>query len=547
MFGGGIVWLMQLLSLTGDEIERFVMEIVVNSIAGTHPVLLLTVLTLVSKVPSLLFAPWIGTLPSRFNPRWIIIVSDFGAAFCSTAVLLVVLSTKNGAVTEESNPSHPPNVLLLITILITSSISSLCNVCQWTAFVTHMYSKSQEGNSGEKEREGKTAKLVESVPLLTQLIGPMIAGAIYDNLPLSYVFVISVGLCVTASLVLQFDFSADNGNRNTDVKISKRGMDEEKSKKPLRATDARNKKEVGTKTQVSSNAGCNKNGEVTSSSTPHQPLQHRGGSIPLEIGLAAIYRQLKELFRFNPAFETIFGLLFLTHVTSGVTQFTMIPMMLSISTPSILGLLSTASGIGAALGLGATFFLEGIRESATIEKVWRAIMVVQGLLLVVCGLHPTVTTLFIVAVAFMFTVMQSRILRRRLCDSCIDNGMKCHRLPIDKCKRNPLKEAWSFLKIKEKEEGEELEEEGEERRCSEEEHQRKALFLQINSRVTALQTSLLHLSIPLGALFAGLASSFVFEEDVSKVMIVMGVFNGIIPIVSPALFAGKDNKSRKSK
>ena len=86
------VWLGQLVSLTGSSLTNFAIGVWVYQATGSATRFALIAFS--SILPVILLSPMAGALVDRWDRRWVMIVSDTGAAL-STFTIILLFATNN--------------------------------------------------------------------------------------------------------------------------------------------------------------------------------------------------------------------------------------------------------------------------------------------------------------------------------------------------------------------------------------------------------------------------------------------------------------------
>lgn len=85
-----VIWLGELISMIGSGLTSFALAVYIYQKTGQATPFALTVLF--GNLPALVLLPVAGSLADRFNRRWIMILSDLGAALVTLGALIVLLA-----------------------------------------------------------------------------------------------------------------------------------------------------------------------------------------------------------------------------------------------------------------------------------------------------------------------------------------------------------------------------------------------------------------------------------------------------------------------
>jgi predicted MFS family arabinose efflux permease len=117
------------------------------------------------------------------------------------------------------------------------------------------------------------------------------------------------------------------------------------------------------------------------------------------------------------------------YVAVGMVQLLMMPLVLSTSSPQVLGWILTLSGMGSIAGLGLPQLLP-IRTHA--GEILINLTLFQAVMLVVCGLFPQPTLLLAFAFLYMVVIPTVRSCRTALVNQHIPAGMVGRALAMQK-------------------------------------------------------------------------------------------------------------------
>ncbi len=150
-----IIWFGQLISTLGSGLTGFALNVYVYQ--STHSYTLFTIGILMFTLPAVFFSPIAGALVDRYPRRWMMILSDTGAGLATFSVLIMVL-TEN---------------LKIPYIFAAIFFSSLFTTFQWpahSAATTMLVPQDQLGRAGGMVQIGEA---------ISQLVSPVVAGALY--------------------------------------------------------------------------------------------------------------------------------------------------------------------------------------------------------------------------------------------------------------------------------------------------------------------------------------------------------------------------------
>lgn len=156
MRGFTLVWLGQLVSLTGTSMSRFALTIWAWQITGEATALALV--GFFSFMPMILFSPFAGALVDRWNRKLVMMLSDLAAGVATIAVLLLYLSGN----------------LQIWHLYITSAFTGIFEAFQWPAYsatISTMVPKAQYG------RANGMMSLAQSA---SSIAAPVIAAAMLE-------------------------------------------------------------------------------------------------------------------------------------------------------------------------------------------------------------------------------------------------------------------------------------------------------------------------------------------------------------------------------
>lgn len=174
----GAMWGGQLVSLVGSGLTRFALGVWVYQQTGSATKFAL--IALFASLPGLLVAPFLGALVDRWNRRWALLLSDFGAALCTLAIALLFRA----------------EALELWHIYLLVGVGSLFNHIQWpayTAATTLLVPKRQFGRASGMMQLGAAA---------SEVVAPVLAGLLVVEIGLAGVIFIDFATFLVAAATL---------------------------------------------------------------------------------------------------------------------------------------------------------------------------------------------------------------------------------------------------------------------------------------------------------------------------------------------------------
>lgn len=175
-----LFWLGQSVSEIGTRLTGFGLSIWVYQ--TTHAVTQVSVVLFVTTLPGVLITPFIGALVDRWNRRWIIFFSDFGAALI-TAVLVLLLMN---------------NQLQLWHTYVCAFLTSLCGSFQMLAKGAALPMLVR------KEQLGQVNGLMQFSSAVSRICAPAIAGFLIASVQLQGLLWVDLGSDVIGLLTLLF-------------------------------------------------------------------------------------------------------------------------------------------------------------------------------------------------------------------------------------------------------------------------------------------------------------------------------------------------------
>jgi MFS family permease len=173
-----LVWLGQLVSLLGSSLTNFAVDIWVYQ--RSNSVTQLSQLILLTTLPYVIISPLAGILADRWNRRWVMILSDSGAAV-STLTIAALL------VTGQIQIWH---------IYLATAVGSSFSAFQWPAY------SAATTLLVPKKHLGRASGMIQFAQALGQLLAPLLGGVLLGVIQLSGIFVLDLSSFVFALTTL---------------------------------------------------------------------------------------------------------------------------------------------------------------------------------------------------------------------------------------------------------------------------------------------------------------------------------------------------------
>jgi MFS transporter, DHA3 family, macrolide efflux protein len=173
-----VVWLGQLVSILGSNLSNFAIDIWVYQRNGS--VTELSFLILFTTLPLLLVSPFAGVLVDRWDRRWVMIISDTGAALSTLAIALLLIS-------GQIQTWH---------ICLATAISSSCSAFQWPAY------SAATTLLVAKKNLGRAAGMVDFAEAVGNLIAPILGGTLLEIIRLSGIIILDLSSFVFSVIIL---------------------------------------------------------------------------------------------------------------------------------------------------------------------------------------------------------------------------------------------------------------------------------------------------------------------------------------------------------
>ena len=178
-----LVWLGQLVSLLGSSLTNFALDVWVYQQTGS--VTQLSFLIFFTTLPLVIISPFAGILVDHWNRRWVMILSDSGAAL-STLTLATLL------VTGQIQIWH---------IYLASVVISSFSAFQWPAY------SAATTLLVPKKHLGRASGMTQLAEALGRLLAPVLGGILLGVIQLSGIFVLDLSsflFALTTLLLVRF-------------------------------------------------------------------------------------------------------------------------------------------------------------------------------------------------------------------------------------------------------------------------------------------------------------------------------------------------------
>jgi len=147
-----LIWFGQLVSLIGSSLTDFALGIWVYQRTGS--ITQFTLITISGALPLIIISPLAGVLVDRWNRRWVMILSDSGAALATVAIALLIVT----------------NRLEIWHIYLATAISSTFCALQWPAYTA------AATLLVPKQHLSRASGMMQLAGSATQLISPILGG-----------------------------------------------------------------------------------------------------------------------------------------------------------------------------------------------------------------------------------------------------------------------------------------------------------------------------------------------------------------------------------
>jgi uncharacterized repeat protein (TIGR01451 family) len=176
----GIVWFGQVISLLGSAMTAFAVTIWVYE--GTEKATALALTGFFFVTPLLLLSPIAGALVDRYNRRLMMVISDLASG--ATTVVLLAL--------------HVTGYLEVWHLFVLNAINGAFQAFQWPAFSAAI------SLMVPKEQYGRANGMMELAGSASQIIAPVLAGALIGPIGLTGILMIDIFTFVFAVVTLLF-------------------------------------------------------------------------------------------------------------------------------------------------------------------------------------------------------------------------------------------------------------------------------------------------------------------------------------------------------
>lgn len=183
MRGFTIVWFGQLVSMLGTGMTNFALSFWLFQKTGQASALTIAIFCFIA--PSIVLSPLAGALVDRWNRKLVIILSDLAAGLVTIAWLIILLTA---------------NDLQLWQIYLGNIIAGAFNALQFPAFsaaVTLMI---------PKEQFGRAAGMLDFAGSASQILAPVMAGALLAPIGLAGIMAIDVVTFIIAIVAVMIVF-----------------------------------------------------------------------------------------------------------------------------------------------------------------------------------------------------------------------------------------------------------------------------------------------------------------------------------------------------
>jgi len=173
-----LIWIGQLISLTGTGLTRFALGIWVYQMTGSATKFALT--EVFASLPAIIVFPLAGVLVDRHDRRWIMILSDAGSGISTLMIALLLVWGR----------------LELWQIYVVAAIKSICSAFQWPAYSALV--------TGIVPRQHlvRASGMMQFSEALSQSIAPALAGILIALIKIQGVILIDVASFLLAIMML---------------------------------------------------------------------------------------------------------------------------------------------------------------------------------------------------------------------------------------------------------------------------------------------------------------------------------------------------------
>jgi MFS transporter, DHA3 family, macrolide efflux protein len=172
------IWIGQIVSMFGSGLTQFALGVWVYQKTGS--VTLFTLIAVFATLPAISLSPFAGALVDRFDRRWLMILSDAGAAAATAALVLLLWADR----------------LELWHLYVIVALISTANAVQFPAFgasITLLVPKQHFGRVGGMMQFGTSA---------AEILAPLLAGVLIGTLHIHGVIAIDLATFLFAAVML---------------------------------------------------------------------------------------------------------------------------------------------------------------------------------------------------------------------------------------------------------------------------------------------------------------------------------------------------------
>ena len=173
-----VVWLGQLVSLLGSNLTNFALDVWVYQQSGS--ITQLSFLILFTTLPAVIISPLAGVLVDNWNRRWVMILSDSGAAFITLTLAALLVTGK----------------IPIWHIYLASALISSFSAFQWPAY------SAATTLLVPKKHLGRASGMTQLAEALGQLLSPVLGGLLLGIIQLSGMFVLDLSSFLFALTIL---------------------------------------------------------------------------------------------------------------------------------------------------------------------------------------------------------------------------------------------------------------------------------------------------------------------------------------------------------
>jgi MFS family permease len=174
----GLIWFGQLISLLGSGLTNFALGVWVYQKTGS--VTQFALISLFITLPFLLITPVAGTVVDRWNRRWVMLLSDSGAALATVAIALLLIAGQ----------------LEIWHIYIATSVSSIFGAFQQPAYIA------ATTTLVPKKNLSRATGMIQLGEAISQLISPILAGFLLLSLQLQGIILIDFATFIFSVITL---------------------------------------------------------------------------------------------------------------------------------------------------------------------------------------------------------------------------------------------------------------------------------------------------------------------------------------------------------